>query len=122
MQRAPSPKAHVLSSLTFSAPALAWQQADDGVFVATLNGEYAGFVAANADGYDAHTGRGLDLGAHATAGGAASALADSMASAAAAPRASLPAAAPTAPAASTPAATRHRAARRRRTRARQLQS
>lgn len=115
MQRAPSPKAHVLSSLSFSAPALAWQQADDDVFVATLNGEYAGFVAAGADGYDAHTGRGLDLGAHSTAGGAASALAASVAPAAVSAPAALPAAV-------APAVLRHRAARRRRARSRQLQS
>lgn len=42
--------------------ALDWRQADDGVFVATSNGEYAGFAAATPFGFEAHSARGEVLG------------------------------------------------------------
>jgi cold shock CspA family protein len=45
-----------------SRPTLDWRQADDDVFVATLAGEYAGFIAVEPDGYQAHSARGDALG------------------------------------------------------------
>lgn len=51
-----------------SAPSgsLAWRQADHDVFVATVAGDYAGFIAAVDDGYEAHSARGHLLGVHST--------------------------------------------------------
>lgn len=45
-----------------SAPAVLWRQADDDVYVASADAEYAGFVAATPRGYEAHSGRGQRLG------------------------------------------------------------
>lgn len=46
--------------------ALAWRQADEGLFVATIAHEYAGFVDITPDGIRAHGSRGEDLGIHRT--------------------------------------------------------
>jgi hypothetical protein len=45
-----------------SAPAVLWRQADDDVYVASADAEYAGFVAATPRGFEAHGGRGQRLG------------------------------------------------------------
>ena len=45
-----------------------WRQADAGIFVATADGEYAGFVSHNVDGYDASGPQGEDLGRYLSAG------------------------------------------------------
>lgn len=50
--------------ISISLPALDWRQADDGVFVATLAGEYAGFVDVGSDGADAYSSRAVHLGRH----------------------------------------------------------
>ena len=68
----------MLSSLSSSSDALRWRPADDGVFVATLDGEYAGFVARTSQGYEAHSAVGLDLGCHTTRDLASSAVAASL--------------------------------------------
>lgn len=67
----------MLSSLSSSAPSLVWRQADDDFFVATLDGQYAGFVTTGAAPatFDAESGQGADLGAHASLGAAAAAVA-----------------------------------------------
>lgn len=64
----------MLSSLSHAAPHLTWRQADDDLFVATLDGEYAGFVGRIAGGFEAHSGRGGHLGTHALPADAAAAL------------------------------------------------
>jgi cold shock CspA family protein len=46
--------------------AIAWRQADDGLFVATISHEYAGFIDATPRGVRAHGSRGQDLGVHPT--------------------------------------------------------
>jgi len=43
-----------------------WRQADADVFVATVLGEYAGFVTVTVSGVTAHGPRGEDLGSHAS--------------------------------------------------------
>lgn len=48
------------------AQALAWIQADDGLFVATMSREYAGFIDATPRGVRAHGSRGENLGVHPT--------------------------------------------------------
>jgi len=45
-------------------PAPSWRQADDDVFVATIDGEYAGFVGVTSSGVEAQTSRGEHLGVH----------------------------------------------------------
>ncbi|QLD10994.1 hypothetical protein [Microbacterium oleivorans] len=77
----------MLSSLSSSAPALTWRQADDDFFVATLDGQYAGFVTTGVAPatFDAESGHGADLGIHASPAAAAAAVA-----AAARPAASRP--------------------------------
>ena len=52
--------------LSSAAPrqTLGWRQADDDVFVATVAGEYAGFVAVTPRGFEAHSADGADLGDH----------------------------------------------------------
>ncbi|SDQ85271.1 hypothetical protein [Microbacterium sp. cf332] len=67
----------MLSSLSSSAPALVWRQADADFYVATLDGQYAGFVTTGTAPatFDAESGHGADLGAHTTAGAAAAAVA-----------------------------------------------
>jgi hypothetical protein len=50
----------------YSPSAVSWQQADDGVHVATVDGEYAGFTDATGTGVRAHSARGRDLGRHLT--------------------------------------------------------
>lgn len=47
-------------------PQLAWRLADDGIHVATLADEYAGFTDFTAHGIRAHGARGEDLGVHAS--------------------------------------------------------
>ena len=59
--------------------ALTWAQADDDVHVATRSGEYAGFIAAIGDLFEAHGARGEDLGSHATPTLARIAVADALA-------------------------------------------
>ncbi|TDN92445.1 cold shock CspA family protein [Microbacterium sp. BK668] len=51
-----------------------WRQADHDVFVATLVGEYAGFVDITADGARAQDARGCDLGLHESADAARAAV------------------------------------------------
>jgi cold shock CspA family protein len=57
---------------------LDWRQADDGVFVATAAGEYAGFVAVSPAGFEAHSAHGSPLGVHATRDLASAAVAAAM--------------------------------------------
>lgn len=64
----------MLSSLSLAAPDLTWRQADDDLFVATLDGEYAGFVGRTSGGFEAHSGRGGHLGTHRHSAEAAAAL------------------------------------------------
>lgn len=45
---------------------LDWRPADDDVFVATVDGEYAGFVARTPRGHEAHSALGVDLGRYDT--------------------------------------------------------
>jgi cold shock CspA family protein len=59
------------------ADALDWRQADDGVFVATSAGEYAGFIDLTGSGAHAHSARGTDLGLHADIAAARAAVAAS---------------------------------------------
>lgn len=47
-----------------SLPTLDWRQADDGVFVATLAGEYAGFVDLTPGGAHAYSNQAVHLGSH----------------------------------------------------------
>ncbi|KAA9085295.1 hypothetical protein [Microbacterium radiodurans] len=77
----------MLSSLSASTPTLVWRQADDDFYVATLDGQYAGFVTTGLQPttFAAESGRGADLGAHASPAAAAAAVA-----AAARPAASRP--------------------------------
>lgn len=88
----------MLSTLSSSAPSLLWRQADDDFFVATLDGQYAGFVTTGSEPatFDAESGHGADLGVHASAEAAAAAVA---------------AAARPAPSRDTPVRTRRRGAR-----------
>ncbi|WP_424447477.1 hypothetical protein [Microbacterium arborescens] len=67
----------MLSSLSSSAPSLEWRQADADFYVATLDGQYAGFVTMGSAPatFDAESGHGADLGAHGSAGAAAAAVA-----------------------------------------------
>lgn len=55
--------------------ALDWRQADDDVYVATAGGEYAGFVVSTPRGFEAHSAVAADLGVHASAADARSAVA-----------------------------------------------
>lgn len=64
----------MLYALLSAAPSLSWLQADDDLFVATRNGEYAGFVSRIGPLFEAHSGRGDHLGSHGDAGDAAAAL------------------------------------------------
>lgn len=52
--------------LSSAAPrqTLGWRRADDDVFVATVAGEYAGFVAVTPRGFEAHSAHGAHLGDH----------------------------------------------------------
>jgi cold shock CspA family protein len=63
---------------TASRPPLDWRPADDDVFVATIAGEYAGFVGVTPLGYEAHSAHGEDLGVHATGTLARAAVAASV--------------------------------------------
>ncbi|MFG6401148.1 MULTISPECIES: hypothetical protein [unclassified Microbacterium] len=77
------PESFVLTVVTTAPPASTtsqWRQAEDGIFVATSSGEYAGFVAHVADGYDARGPLGEDLGRHASAGLAMLAVEDACGS------------------------------------------
>ncbi|MFG6445924.1 hypothetical protein ACFXP7_11460 [Microbacterium sp. P06] len=49
-----------------SSSSVHWRQAGADILVATDAGEYAGFVAIMANGYDAHGAIGEDLGRHAS--------------------------------------------------------
>lgn len=49
-----------------SGLALDWRQADDDVFVATMLGEFAGFIEVTHEGSHAHSAQGADLGLHDT--------------------------------------------------------
>lgn len=62
----------------FPLLALRWRQADDGVFVATVGDEYAGFVDLTPHGAHAHSARGTDLGYHRTVQDARAAVAASI--------------------------------------------
>lgn len=62
-----------------SLPALDWRQADDGVFVATFAGEYAGFVDVGSRGVRAHSSRAVALGLHESIDAARAAVAASVA-------------------------------------------
>jgi hypothetical protein len=53
---------------------LDWRQASDDVHVATLDGEYAGHVASDGDGFAAFGPTGSGLGVHRTLGAAKSKL------------------------------------------------
>jgi len=53
-------------TLSPSPTILHWRQAADDVYVATVAGEYAGFVAATADGYEACGALGIPLGLYDT--------------------------------------------------------
>ncbi len=75
----------ILSSASATRQALGWQQADDDVFVATVAGEYAGFVAITSRGFEAHSAHGAHLGDHRTRDLASTAVEASLASRAAAP-------------------------------------
>ncbi|WP_088380167.1 hypothetical protein [Microbacterium sp. Ru50] len=68
----------VLSTLSSSAPSLVWRQADADFFVATLDGQYAGFVTTGSmpATFDAESGHGADLGTHASPDAAAAAVAE----------------------------------------------
>ncbi|MGU3358143.1 hypothetical protein ACLBWJ_12890 [Microbacterium sp. M4A5_1d] len=68
----------MLSTLSSSAPALVWRQADADFFVATLDGQYAGFVTTGSAPatFDAESGHGADLGTHASPDAAAAAVAE----------------------------------------------
>jgi len=55
-----------MSSALPSVSAVQWRQADDDVYVAHCVDAYAGFVEVTPRGYAAHSGRGEDLGLHAT--------------------------------------------------------
>ncbi|MFS0712400.1 hypothetical protein ABC195_00845 [Microbacterium sp. 2P01SA-2] len=68
----------MLSTLSLSAPSLVWRQADADFFVATLDGQYAGFVTTGSlpATFDAESGHGADLGSHASPGAAAAAVAE----------------------------------------------
>jgi hypothetical protein len=48
--------------------AISWQAAGDDVFVATADGEYAGFTAGTAHGTEAHGPRGEQLGVYPSTG------------------------------------------------------
>jgi cold shock CspA family protein len=74
-----------LSTAAAPRPALGWRQADDDVFVATIAGEYAGFVAVTSRGYEAHSAHGAHLGDHVTHDLASAAVAASVAVLAPAP-------------------------------------
>lgn len=67
----------MLSSLSSSAPSLVWRQADADFYVATLDGQYAGFVTTGSAPatFDAESGHGADLGTYASADAAAVAVA-----------------------------------------------
>ncbi|WP_147374419.1 hypothetical protein [Microbacterium sp. AG238] len=67
----------VLSTLSTSAPSLVWRQADADFFVATLDGQYAGFVTTGPvpTTFDAESGHGADLGTHESLEAAAAAVA-----------------------------------------------
>jgi cold shock CspA family protein len=69
-----------------SRAALDWRQADDDVFVATLAGEYAGFVDVTPRGFHAHSALGDDLGVHESQDAAHAAVATSVTRPAKAPR------------------------------------
>lgn len=56
----------LLLSPVLSRTTLEWRQADDDIFVATLAGEYAGFVDVSATGIHAHSALGDDLGVYDT--------------------------------------------------------
>ncbi|MBP2421995.1 hypothetical protein [Microbacterium imperiale] len=77
----------MLSTLSSSAPALVWRQADADFYVATLDGQYAGFVTTGSvpATFDAESGHGADLGAHTSPEAAAAAVADAAAPARSAP-------------------------------------
>lgn len=68
-----------MSNTTTHPPAthrsdLSWKQADDDVYVATRNGEFAGFVEIDHDGHVARDGHGAELGSFATLADARRAL------------------------------------------------
>jgi cold shock CspA family protein len=58
--------------------ALAWRQAAEGLFVATVAQEYAGFIDATPRGIRAHGSRGEDLGTHRSVGLARAAITASL--------------------------------------------
>ncbi len=64
--------------ISTSLPAPDWRQADDGVFVATVAGEYAGFVEVGARGVSAFSSRAVPLGTHETVDAARAAVAASL--------------------------------------------
>lgn len=90
------------------AGALRWKQADHDVHVATLHGEYAGFVAGSGGEYALHGPQGQPMGVFAALRDARAALQARLA----------PPAAPPAPRHARPAAARRRAHGRPRTRTR----
>ena len=64
-----------MSSTTTHPPQnLIWKQADDDVYVATRDGEYAGFVELDADGHLVRDNHGTELGSFATLADARMAL------------------------------------------------
>ena len=55
-----------MSNTTIRPPEpLSWKQADDDVYVATRNGEFAGFVEIDSDGHVVRDNHGTELGAFA---------------------------------------------------------
>jgi cold shock CspA family protein len=78
-----------LTLVTVLTPAsrqpLDWRPAADDVFVATIAGEYAGFVDITPLGHEAHSSRGEDLGVHPTRELARAAVAASLTHAAPSP-------------------------------------
>lgn len=59
---------------THSPKPLSWKQADDSVYVATRDGEYAGFVESEDTAHVAYDNHGTDLGSFDTLGDARRAL------------------------------------------------
>lgn len=56
-----------MSSTTIHPPErLTWKQADDDVYVATRDGEYAGFVELDTGAHVVHDSRGTELGSFET--------------------------------------------------------
>lgn len=58
----------LLTSLSFPLPlarsSVHWRRIDDDIMVATVAGEYAGFIGPTPHGHEAHGARGEDLGVH----------------------------------------------------------